>query len=911
MKRKSSIRKKIIWIVVIAAAVPIFTFFLINENMFYGYFREVLYKEQSDTARQVADRIGFFLKGAEDILATKTESYEFRQQDPEKIKYNIQMIPRRFPFFTEVEYYDKNGVLKVSVKKADETGSVEVIPIAGRAALDQKMQAEAVKKGKTVSSVYYDHTGRPMVDVVIAAKGENGEISGFLSGKLELEQIRKQVRGLYTDKHSYAFIVDSEGKLILHPGSTRLRKDYEWSAVPPVKAMIEKNWSIEDYKLLSYINSEGISVIGIGAIIPGTGWGLVLERQHIEVFSEIMKFFWISLAVSMVILLIFVLISYRFIKNMLSPYDRLFEGVEAITGGNLEYRLDLKTGDEVQDLAEAFDRMTQSLSQHSDEVNRVMEELKAKKKELEITNLHLQEASRLKSEFLANMSHELRTPMNTIIGYTSIMIDGIYGELSSKQESSLKKIYQNARNLSHLIDDILDLSKIDAGKMPLFKERFTISQVVSEIEQYYQPRIAEKNLKLIINLIHDPEIETDRSKVKQVLDHLISNAVKFTQNGTITVSTEKTEMEDYLRISVIDTGIGIESDSLDRIFEEFRQLDGSFTREYGGTGLGLSIVKKILNMLNAKITVKSKVGEGSIFNLFLPLRELREQPMADSIRTIQTITEPEVASDISDEDDITKKIILVIDDDPDALVMMRDTVRRTDFRVVGAGTAREGLELARKIRPYLIVTDVFIPDKTGWDVLRELKKDPVTLDIPVFVMSIADERAKGFACGATEYFVKPLDRNIFLNRLSVLKCLKGKKIMIIDDDHGFIENFYLVVREHGFQISSCDNGMEGVRKMKAEKPDLLILDLMMPKFSGFDVLEAMEKEDLTDKIPVIIFSAKEVTREEENLLTGKVVSVIRKSGITREELMPKLRSVFERMWCPSGLYSEAAAEKAE
>jgi DNA-binding response OmpR family regulator/nitrogen-specific signal transduction histidine kinase len=540
-----------------------------------------------------------------------------------------------------------------------------------------------------------------------------------------------------------------------------------------------------------------------------------------------------------------------------------------------------------------------------------MEELKGKKKELEIINLHLKEASRLKSEFLANMSHELRTPMNTIIGYTSIMIDGIYGELSAKQESSLKKIYQNARNLSHLIDDILDLSKIDAGKMPLFKERFTISQVVRELEQYYEPRIKEKNLKLIVNLRHDPEIETDRSKVKQVLDHLVSNAVKFTQNGTIEILTEKTEMEDNLRISIIDTGIGIEADSLERIFEEFRQLDGSFTREYGGTGLGLSIVKKILNLLNARITVKSKVGEGSVFNLFLPLKELREQPMADSIKTIQHITETEPDRNESDRDDVTKKIILVIDDDPDALTLMRDLVRRTDFRVIGACTAKEGLELARTIRPYLIVTDIFLPDKSGWDVLKELKKDPVTLDIPVFVLSIADERAKGFACGASEYFVKPLDRNIFLNRLAVLKCLKGKKLMLIDDDHSFIENFYLVVREHGFHISSCDNGIEGLEKLKSEMPDLLILDLMMPKFSGFDMLEAIEKEGLTGKIPVIIFSAKEVTKEEEKLLAGKVISVIRKSGITREELIPKIRSVFERLWCSSGVYLEYIPPKVD
>ena len=222
----------------------------------------------------------------------------------------------------------------------------------------------------------------------------------------------------------------------------------------------------------------------------------------------------------------------------------------------------------------------------------------------------MREASRLRSEFLANMSHELRTPLNTVIGYSSIMLDGIYGEVGKKQKETLEKIYHQAFELSKLINDILDLSKMDAGKMPIFKERFRMSQVIKEILLQYRPKIQVKKLKLNLAVNSDLEIESDRSKIKQVMSHIISNAVKFTREGSITISCEKTPAKDHLKISVMDTGIGIDKKSIGKIFDEFRQLDGSHTREYGGTGMGLSISKRILKMLNAKITVKSKKESG-------------------------------------------------------------------------------------------------------------------------------------------------------------------------------------------------------------------------------------------------------------------------------------------------------------
>jgi len=892
-EKKTSLRKKIIQIVLLSAAIPILIFFLVNSRMIFRYYRDLLYNNQKEMVEMGSQRISLFITTAQDVLLTKTETVSFEKAEADRIKFNLNKAIKRFEYLLSIGVYDKEGNLKFYIGKekgyTEEDGETSERPQLDTIAPEILTLFNV--EDKYTSNIYYDKFNLPRMSIYVPIKDSNNERIGVLSGEIDLNYIYKIIKGLSTKKQSIAYMVDGKGRILIHPGKAKLREDFDWASIPPVKMIIDGTWDAPDVRFPIYTNVDGLRVVGIPSHINKTRWGLVLERQESDVFGEIHKFFWISLAVSMLILLFCLLFAYRYIRLLLSPFDKLYEGAEAITEGNLEYRIDLHTHDELQEFGDSFNRMSSSLELQRKKQTGTMEELKKKKKELEVSNLQLKEASRLKSEFLANMSHELRTPMNTIIGYTSIIIDGIYGELTPKQENSLKKIYQNARNLSHLIDDILDLSKIDAGKMPVFKERFFISRVVKELMVLYEPAMKEKGLELKLNFKDDIEIETDRSKVKQVLDHIINNAVKFTQEGSITISSEKTKQDDYLKVSVADTGIGIEPDSLERIFEEFRQLDGSFTREFGGTGLGLSIVKKILNIVGSKITVSSQVGEGSVFSIYIPLIQGEKASMPS------LTLEREEDTDTNEMEDVTKKIILVIDDEPDVLEMMRDIVRRTDYRVVGASSGKEGIELAKKIRPYLIITDIFMPDKNGWEIIKELKSNPITLDIPIFVISISDERAKGYAMGVTEYFVKPIERDLFLKRLAILSRLRAKKILIVDDDYSFLENFFRIVREQGFQIISCDNGKDGLEKFKVEKPDVLILDIMMPRFSGLDMLDVIEQECLNVEIPVIIMTAKELTQKEHERLSKRVITIIKKTGITREELLPRLRSVFERIWC--------------
>jgi len=899
-KTGTSLRKKIIWIVLLAGSLPILVFLIINNLLIYSSYKNILYNEQKEKVELGAERIAVFITDIQNILKSKSETVAFQEKKIDETEYSLKKATARFDYFLKTALYDEDGNLLFFVTKQKDEEKTDTEKEAPPEALSHEILKSINEKGRYFSEIYYDQKKLPRIDIFVPVRDDNGKIIGIIYSAVDLRHIRKIVGSLSTRKYSFAYLIDSEGNILIHPGKAKLRKDFNWKSIPPVKLFMDHKENAANVRLDIYPNVDGLRVVGTVANVPGTDWGLILERKERDVYGRIYSFFWISFAVSLVILLIGLLVAYRFINTTLSPFDKLYVGAEAISAGDLRHRIQINTGDELQELSESFNKMAVSLEKQKQKNLESLEQLKEKKKELEISNLHLKEASQLKSEFLANMSHELRTPMNTIIGYTSIILDGIYGELSDKQESSLKKIYQNARNLSHLIDDILNLSKIDAGKMPIFTERFFVSEVVKESLVPHKSRINEKGLTLNLNIKDDIEIETDRSKIKQVLTHLINNAIKFTSEGSITVACEKSKTDDYVKITVADTGIGIEKESLGKIFEEFRQLDGSYTREYGGTGLGLSIVKKILDMLEAKITVKSKVNEGSTFNVFLPIR-LEKQVSTSRPAKIEAKSERKAvqddAEDTTEIEDVTKKVILSIDDEPDVIEMMKDAVGRTGYRVVGANDGEEGIKLARKIRPYLITIDINIPGKNGWEVIRELKRNPITLDIPIFIISIADEKAKGFSMGVTEYFVKPIDRNLLLRRLAVLSRLRGKRILVIDDDHYFLENFFYILREHGFILTSCDSGIEGLEKLKTEKPDLLILDIMMPKFSGYDVLDAMEKENLSKDVPVIVLTAKELTRYEHDELSKRVVTVIKKTGISREELLPRLRSIFERIWC--------------
>ena len=398
-------------------------------------------------------------------------------------------------------------------------------------------------------------------------------------------------------------------------------------------------------------------------------------------------------------------------------------------------------------------RLYEEVTKHAEDLENKVEE---RTRELQETNRRLEAASRHKSEFLANMSHELRTPLNAIIGFTRLVMRRSKEVLPAKQYENLEKINLSADQLLLLINDVLDLSKVEAGKMDVRPVSFQLESMIDICLRTVEPMVKPEQIQLAKDLEPDlPQLVTDQDKLKQIVMNLLSNAIKFTETGTITVSARR--HGDRVALAVTDPGIGIPEDARELIFEEFRQVDSSSTRRHGGTGLGLSISRHFARLLGGDITVESRLGRGSTFTLTIPMRYEREEPAPADASTVAALKPAESA--------YHGKVMLAIDDDPDAIYLLRENLGDAGYRVVGALGGEEGLEKARALRPFAITLDLLMAHRNGWDVLRDLKADPVTMGIPVIVISVVDNKESAYRLGAFDYLVKPFDREAILRAL--------------------------------------------------------------------------------------------------------------------------------------------------
>ncbi len=454
-------------------------------------------------------------------------------------------------------------------------------------------------------------------------------------------------------------------------------------------------------------------------------------------------------------------------RSVARPVRELAEGAQEIAAGNLDRVIAVREMDEVGQLGETFNRMAASLKARSkenaelyDKVTKHAEELEGsvaeRTRELQETNRRLETASRHKSEFLANMSHELRTPLNAIIGFTRLVMRRSKEVLPAKQYENLEKINLSADQLLLLINDVLDLSKVEAGKMDVRPVSFDLESLIDVCLRTVEPMVRAEQIHFAKDFEPDlPRLVTDQDKLKQILMNLLSNAIKFTEAGTITVSARR--HGDRISVAVIDPGIGIPEEALELIFEEFRQVDSSSTRRHGGTGLGLSISRHFARLLGGDITAQSRLGRGSTFTLAIPISyELGElAPQGTSTVAALRPAEPVYNS----------KVMLAIDDDPDTIYLLRENLSDAGYRVVGALSGEEGLEKARTLRPFAITLDLLMAHRSGWEVLRDLKSDPVTTSIPVIIISVVDSKEPAYRLGAFDYLVKPFDREAIIRAL--------------------------------------------------------------------------------------------------------------------------------------------------
>jgi signal transduction histidine kinase/CheY-like chemotaxis protein len=713
------------------------------------------------------------------------------------------------------------------------------------------------------------------------------------------------------------------------------------------------------------------------------------ERTYAQVIAQRNRTFIIAVSLLPVAIALIYLMATRLVRR---PVESLAEKAKRFAEGDMSVSVDIKTEDEIGILGNTFNYMVERVSSASKSLEEEIVRKTALLNErtrllglLERANQELRDLDKLKSTFLANMSHELRTPMNAIIGYTELLLDGVDGPINDEQGKSLRKVVTNARHLLQLINDVLDISKIEAGKVELEIKEIDLKWLIDSVTPTFEPLIKQKSLTLTVTIDEGvPLIYGDEDRLKQVFINLINNAIKFTYQGGITISARLSERgvkvgepPIFAEICIEDTGIGIKEGDIDRIFDKFVQVDLTTIRQYEGTGLGLSIVRGLIALHKGMIWVTSTYGKGSKFCFTLPVKKelleklaepVVEPKMAEALaeyfgmptETFLKVPElggkpvrcweyvrcgqpncpaygtdesrcwlvlgthcagmkiaayPEKADfckgceviknimlesekgykPIKDESGAAKKTILAIDDNPEAIDIMKKYLG-DEYEVIGLLSSDKALEKAKEIKPLAITLDILMPKKDGWQVLKELKSTPETQDIPVIVLSIVEEKKLGFSLGATEYVLKPVEKDVLLRKLRNLeKTTKVRRILIVDNDPDTVRLIGNVMRETGYEVKTAYNGKDAIKSIQGFRPDLIVLNLTMPEMGGTDVIEYLKTADGVRDIPLILLTQKDLSEKEIDDLNGMIQGILNKGILAKEDLLKEIKETISKV----------------
>jgi len=515
---------------------------------------------------------------------------------------------------------------------------------------------------------------------------------------------------------------------------------------------------------------------------------------------------------------------------------------------------------------------------------RLFEEVQARTREVEEKGRQLEIASKHKSQFLASMSHELRTPLNAIIGVTEMLREDAQDLKRADEFEPLDRVLGAARHLLTLINDILDLSKIEAGRMELHLESFPLAPLIEDVAKTVEPMATKNANRIVINCPPDlGMIHADQTRFRQALLNLASNANKFTEKGTVTIAAQPQRLDgrDVITIAVTDTGIGMTEEQMGRLFQEFSQADTSTARKYGGTGLGLAISRHFCRLMGGDITVESKPAEGSTFTIRLPRIVL-----SDKALVAQGESEARVEPVHPIAEEAEEPLILIVDDDTTVRELVLRHLERAGFAAVAARGGQEGLRLVRELRPAAVTLDIMMPDVDGWTVLAAIKGDPELAGIPVVLMSIVDQKNRGYALGAADYLVKPVDRAKLVETLRNICGATAGRVLLVDDDEMVRRSVRQAVEPTGWTVTEAENGRVAVDSLTAGRPDVIILDLMMPTMDGFEFMDQLRGRPDWQDIPVVVITAKDLTEEDRNRLNGGVERIIQKSD--RDEMLRQL-----------------------
>jgi signal transduction histidine kinase/CheY-like chemotaxis protein len=562
-----------------------------------------------------------------------------------------------------------------------------------------------------------------------------------------------------------------------------------------------------------------------------------------------------------------------------------------------------------QDAFQELQHQNQELLNALEEIRTRQIELTRLNRELEDTNRgvvalyaeldekadHLRRADELKSRFLSNMSHEFRSPLNSILALSGLLLDRSDGELTGEQEQQTEYIRRAARDLLDLVNDLLDLAKVEAGKVEAKPLEFRVADLFAALRGMLRPLLLNQAVDLVFEDVDEiPAMFSDEGKISQILRNFISNSLKFTERGEVRVSASLAGKE--VVFSVADTGIGIAPEDQQRIFQDFAQVDHPIQRRVKGTGLGLPLSQKLATLLGGEVRVQSQLGMGSTFSVQLPLRF--EQRVELGLMS---------ESSIAAAEDTASLPVLVLEDKVEMMMMYRSYLKNSGFQLVPASTIRDAQEVLERLRPRVIILDVVLRAEDSWRFLAGLKHDVRTRDIPVLISSTIEDQAKAFHLGADEYLLKPVERTPLLAKLTELTAAeRSTRILIIDDEE---RDRYLLkqhFREAGVVIQEASDGAEGLREAAKERPSAIILDLTMPGMSGFEVLDALKTNAATKDIPVVICTSRVLTDSERLQLAGRTLAILNKGGQAQEEIAEVVRRAVNPLGLPASAISRSA-----
>ena len=563
-------------------------------------------------------------------------------------------------------------------------------------------------------------------------------------------------------------------------------------------------------------------------------------------------------------------------------------------------------------------RLETAIEERNIELQQLNENLEdnvfARTKDLERANRELERSNMLKSRFISTISHELRTPLNSILGFSELLLQEEAGPLTERQKRHITNIYSSGTHLLQLINNVLDIAKIESGKIDLHYESFLLSHIVTEVETVIRSLADKKRQTLAIKTDDIPFIVADRVKFKQILYNLLSNAVKFTpEGGTITLAAEATnaanlpsqvrgpvffsEKNNFLKLSVKDSGIGIKREDLDRIFSEFEQVDSGLSRKYEGTGLGLALTKRLIELHGGEIFVESQDGVGSTFTIVMPLADTID---VEGPLPIQEDAEKEIFLNDEEAGPMCRRgkppLILVVEDDPATSEVLTLYLAQGGYRSAHASNGAEALQRIRELKPFTVLLDVMLPGKDGWEVLQEVKCDPELKDIPIVMASVIGNKELGFALGASDYIVKPVDKISLLKKMEELSsCINKRKgeltILCIDEQEDALDLLKSYLEPAQYNVITANSGKKGIEKAVKHRPDLIILNLMMAEVDGFGIVQELKANPITVDIPILALTAKDLSVDDRHRLAGKIENFIQKSYFSKEDLLMYIRNL--------------------